>query len=64
MAGPPIDASAAPHVRMMTERRRELTRHWPVVLLAFAVAIAIGVTSPDRSKPHQTEGVAPAAKAR
>jgi hypothetical protein len=49
---------------MMTERRRELSRHWPVVLLAFAVAIAIGVTSPDRSKPHQAEGVASAAKAR
>ena len=64
MAGPPIDPSAAHYVRMMASHRRELGRHWPVVLIALGVAIAIGLASPDRSKPHPVVDLASAVKAR
>jgi hypothetical protein len=64
MVGPPIDPSAARYVRMMTDHRRELVRQWPLVLVAFGVAIAIGVASPDRSEPHPDGAPSAATKAK
>jgi hypothetical protein len=52
MVGPPIDPGAAHYVRMISAHRREVGRHWPLVLIALGIVIAIGVASPDRSKIH------------
>ncbi len=48
------DPNEAWHHRRMACRRRELGAHWPIVLLALGMAIAIGLTSPDRSQPDRT----------
>ncbi|THD55048.1 hypothetical protein [Phenylobacterium sp.] len=39
------------YARLKVAHRRALARHWPLVLVAFAIAIVVGVLSPDRSKP-------------
>jgi hypothetical protein len=45
-------------------QRRGLASHWPWVFAALAVAVVIGVLSPDRSKPHAASAPAPAASVR
>ena len=40
------------YFQLMAAHRRGLVRHWPLVLVAFAAAVAIGVASPDRSTPR------------
>jgi hypothetical protein len=40
------------YFQLMAAHRRGLARHWPLVLLAFVVAVAIGLASPDRGAPH------------
>ena len=40
------------YFRLMAAHRRGLVRHWPLVLVAFAAAVAIGLASPDRIAPH------------
>ena len=40
------------YFQRMAAHRRGLVRHWPLVLVAFGAAVAIGVASPDRSTPH------------
>ena len=48
------------YMRRMAAHRRGLVRHWPFVLLALAIAVVIGLLSPDRSKPHAAAAPAPA----
>jgi hypothetical protein len=40
------------YFRLMAAHRRGLVRHWPLVLVAFGAAVAIGLASDDRSAPH------------
>lgn len=55
MASRGHSSSEAWYFRLMAAHRRGLVRHWPLVLLAFGVAVAIGVASPDRSAPHTAQ---------
>ncbi|HLZ74914.1 hypothetical protein [Phenylobacterium sp.] len=52
------------YMRRMAAHRRGLVRHWPFVLVALAVAVVIGVLSPDRSKSSPPPPPAPAAAVR
>ena len=45
MAGPPFDPNTAAYVRLMTGRRRELDRGWPLVFVAFAIVVAIALAA-------------------
>ena len=40
------------YFRLMAAHRQGLVRHWPLVLVAFVAAVAIGLASPDRSTPQ------------
>jgi hypothetical protein len=53
MLPPAPNANEAWYRRRMAEHRQGLARHWPLVLVALGVAIAIGVVSPDRSRPDR-----------
>jgi hypothetical protein len=51
------------YAQRMAAYRQGLTRHWPLVLVAFVIAVVVGVLSPDRSQPHTPPSPAPAAPA-
>jgi hypothetical protein len=46
------------YFQLMADHRRGLVRHWPLVLVAFVIAIVIGVLSPDRSTPNRGQPAA------
>jgi hypothetical protein len=52
------------YFQLMAAHRRGWVRHWPLVLLAFGVAVAIGLASPDRSARHTTRAPTSAAAVR
>jgi hypothetical protein len=52
----------AEYFQRTAAHRRALVRHWPWVLAALVAAIAIGVASPDRSKPASAPVAAPPVK--
>jgi hypothetical protein len=58
------DPTEAWYIRRMAAHRRGLTRYWPLVLVAFAAAVVIGLLSPDRSRPPASPSPAPAATVR
>jgi len=52
------------YAQLMTGYRHGLARHWPLVLVALAIAVVVGVLSPDRSKSDAPLSSAPVASVR
>jgi hypothetical protein len=52
------------YAQLMTGYRQGLVRHWPLVLVALAIAVVVGVLSPDRSKPDAPLSPTPTASVR